>query len=99
MKRITDEQCEHIIGRYAEGLTVRDIASEEGVSKTTVINIIKESGRSMRHSRHTPPDKCTEAISMYKGSFSIREILERTGIKSEQTLYTILRDSGTPLRR
>lgn len=43
-----------------------------------------------------------EAVSLYRShKYSIKEILEKTGIKSEQTLYRILisRDIPTMLRK
>lgn len=61
--------------------------------------MVNEEGHTMRGKRITLQQE-EGVVRLYKTKqYAIREIMERTGVKSEQTIYRILSDYNIPMIR
>ena len=61
--------------------------------------MVNEEGHTMRGKRITLQQE-EEVVRLYKTKqYAIREIMKRTGVKSEQTIYRILSDYNIPMIR
>jgi len=47
-QRITKRHRQHVVTSYQSGLSARMVASQTGLSKTTVLNILKDAGVPLR---------------------------------------------------
>lgn len=90
-KQISNREKEIIVSQYSDGWTVRKIAAYASVSQTTVMKIVKEAGLRMRESRAVSDEKKEEVRKLYGEGKSIQDIIEATGVRSSQTIYTIVR--------
>lgn len=90
-KQISNREKEIIVSQYSDGWPVRKIAAYASVSQTTVMKIVKEAGLRMRESRAVSDEKKEEVRKLYGEGKSIQDIIEATGVRSSQTIYTIVR--------
>jgi len=89
-KQISDREKSIVVSQYEEGWPLRKIAAYANMSQTTVMKIVKEAGVKMRESNAVKGEKREEVKRMYAEGCSIREIIKKTGVKSSQTIYTII---------
>lgn len=89
-KQISDREKSIVVGQYEEGWTLRKIAAYANMSQTTVMKIVKEAGVKMRESNAVKGEKREDVKRLYAEGCSIREIIRKTGVKSSQTIYTII---------
>lgn len=89
-KQISNREKEIIVSQYSDGWPVRKIAAYASVSQTTVMKIVKEAGLRMRESRAVSDEKKEEVRKLYEEGMSIQDIIEATGVRSSQTIYTII---------
>ncbi|WP_203338772.1 hypothetical protein [Nocardioides limicola] len=85
-----------IAARYAEGATVRQLATEFHCHRTTVALRLKEHGIEMRN-RPATTDEIAQFIALYESGLSLVKVAEKTGI-SEKTVMNRLRAEGVQLR-
>lgn len=97
---ITEDVKIKICDSYRKGITLRKIAEMYGVSQNSVLTIIKSRNVRQRETCAIP-DKARElAIKMYiANDCSTKDILQATGIRSERTLYDILKVENVPGKR
>lgn len=94
------ERDAKVINLYNQGMKIKQIMQEANVAEGTVFRILMIHNIPRRDNKHFNQSKINEAIRMYAdASNSILHILEVTGIKSEQTLYRYLKESGVERRR
>ena len=92
-KQISDREKSMVISQYEEGWQVRKIEANAKRSQTTVMKIVKEAGIGMR-GHNTVNDRVKQEVhKLYADGLSIAEIIELTGVKSSQTIYTIITSS------
>lgn len=84
---------------YKKGITLREISKLVGHSQTSILSIIKSMDIPMRVNSGTPASKKEKVVELYNKGDSILSIIKKTGVKSEQTIYVILREYNVPRRR
>lgn len=89
-QNISDREKSIVVSQYEEGWPLRKIAAYANMSQTTVMKIVKEAGVKMRENHAVKGEKREEVKRMYAEGCSIREIIRKTGVKSSQTIYTII---------
>jgi hypothetical protein len=99
MKKITIEKEKLVCIQYKQGWAVRRIAEYVSISQTTVMSILKRHDVPLRGGRHHNDDKVNEVVSLYLKGDSIKDILEKTAVRSEQTVYRILREKEVKMRK
>ena len=97
-----NRQKKDAIALYEKGNSLKGIAAATGLSATTVWRTIKNSQIEMRPNK--PPVKYDQdvqnrLIELYSSNRPILEIMKELGIKSEQTVYRLLRENGVELRK
>ena len=89
-KQITDREKEIVVQQYQDGWALRKIASYANLSQTTVMKIVKEAGIELRGNKTYNTQKREKVQSLYQAGMSILNIMKETGIRSEQTIYTMI---------
>ena len=99
MKIITDREKQLVCDLYAKRMPLRKLASYANLSQTTCLKILRENGVAMRNGRTITKEQEDDVIRLYYDGLSILDIIEKTGVKSEQTIYRIFRDHNVKRRR
>lgn len=99
-KTISDREellvCEH----YSANWSLKKIAAFANLSQVTVLAILKRREIPLRAGKRLTKEQEEKVVGLYSStSLSILDIMTATGVKSEQTIYRILRDAGTKRRR
>lgn len=89
-KQITDSEKNIVVQQYQDGWPIRKIAAYANMSQTTVLKIVKEKGVKLRKNRSTNENKKEGVKRMYMEGSSINDIMIATGVKSTQTIYSII---------
>lgn len=89
-KQITDREKEIVVQQYQDGWAIRKIAAYANLSQTTVMKIVKEAGIELRGNKTYNTNKREEVQTLYQEGMSILDIMKTAGIRSEQTIYTIV---------
>lgn len=90
-KQISEREKSIVISQYQEGWPLRKIAAYANMSQTTVMKIVKEAGVKLRENHAVKGEKREEVKRLYAEGWSIQEIIRKTGVKSSQTIYTIIK--------
>ncbi len=98
-KVITDREELLVCKQYKDGWAIRKIAAYANISQTTVMAILKRRDIVLRKGKQITSDQERQVINLYQSGEPIREIKNKTGIKSEQTIYRILGDAKINKRR
>lgn len=98
-KLITEREELLICQQYIDNWAVRKIAAYANVSQTTVMAILKRRAIPLRAGKRLTKKQEDQVVELYASGLSIREIINKTGVRSEQTIYRILRDANVERRR
>lgn len=98
MKIITEREELLVCKQYAENWTLRKIASSANLSQSTVMAILKRRNIPLRNGKQLSAEQEQKVIALYSAGAPINEIKEKSDVKSEQTIYRILRDAGVGRR-
>lgn len=96
---ITDREELLICQQYVENWAIRKIAAYANVSQMTVMAILKRREIPLRAGKRLTKEQESQVVELYNSGVSIIEIINKTGVKSEQTIYRILRDADVERRR
>ena len=97
-KNFSSEYNQRVVDLYKNGKRTAEIAELFGVSEGTVRYRLKKLGVALR--RSGPKRKFDDAMvcRMYRAGASIKEIVEKTGVKNSAVFYDILKRNGVPTR-
>lgn len=98
-REISIELQQHICDKYIAGVALREIAQKSHVSQTTIMKVLRKNEVPLRDGKQISEESERLTVELYKSGKSIAIIMAETGIRSEQTIYRILRDAGTTTRR
>lgn len=98
-KNITDSEEGLVCQHYIDNWTIKDIASYANISQTTVMAILRRKNIPLRNGKQVSPEVEKEVIELYNSGMSIVEITNKTSVRSEQTIYRILRSAKVKMRR
>lgn len=99
---MTDVEKRYILKLYKDGDTIKNIASELLCSESTIRRVIRDSDTPIRVSSRPAvyTDSAKEkVVELYTEGLSILDIIEATQIRSEQTIYRILKEKDVTRRR
>ena len=89
-----------IIALYKEGVPISQITKKTGVKSVTIWRIAKDSGIEMRKANAPRRFDDERVVKLYLDKENtVKDIMCKTGIKSEQTIYAILKRNGIQLRK
>lgn len=98
-RELSIELQQHICDKYIAGVALREIAKKSKVSQTTIMKVLRKNEVPLRDGKQISEDSERLTVELYKSGESIARIMAETGIRSEQTIYRILRESGVEKRR
>lgn len=98
-KKISAELSELLCDKYRNGISLKEIATKSHISETTLMAILRRNNIPLRNGKRLSPEQEDRVVVLYKSGEAILKIMAETGIKSEQTIYRILRDAGIEKRR
>ena len=85
-KIITDREELLVCQQYKDGWTLRKIATYANISQTTVMAILRRREIPLRNGKQITEEQ-------------EKQIMSKTGVKSEQTIYRIINNAGIDKRR
>ena len=88
-----------ICEKYNNGILLREIAEKSHISEVTIMKVLRRNKVPLRQRKQISPEKEKYVVDLYKNGESIALIKSESGVKSEQTIYRILRDAGVERRR
>lgn len=98
-KNITDSEEDLVCQHYIDNWTLKDIASYANITQATVMAILRRKNIPLRGGRQISPEVEKEVVELYNSGMSIVEITNKTSVRSEQTIYRILRSAKVKMRR
>lgn len=98
-KIITDREELLVCQQYKDGWTLRKIATYANISQTTVMAILRRREIPLRNGKQITEEQERQVIDLYLSGGKIKEIMSKTGVKSEQTIYRIINNAGIDKRR
>lgn len=98
-KIITEREELLVCKQYIGNWTLKKIAAYANLSQVTVLAILKRRNIPLRGGKRLATVQECQVVELYNEGMSIIDIMTQTGVKSEQTIYRILRDVGVKLRR
>ena len=99
MKTITDKEKEQVCELYKRGVILKNISVYANLAETTCLKILREKEIPMRKGKSISPGQEKQVVDLYHSGCSIKEIIKESRVKSEQTIYRILRDYNVERRR
>lgn len=98
-KVITDREELLVCEQYLANWNLKKIAAFANMSHVTVLAILRRRGIPLREGKRLLKEQEDKVVELYNEGESIVEIKNKTDVKSEQTIYRILRDAGVERRR
>lgn len=98
-KIITDREELLICQQYKDGWTLRKIATYANISQTTVMAILRRREVSLRNGKQITEEQEKQVVDLYLSGEKIKEIMSKTSVRSEQTIYRIINNAGVDKRR
>ncbi len=77
--------------QYSDGWPLRKIAAYASISQTTLMKIVREAGVPTRGNCTYNAAKRAAVQRLYNKGMSIADIMKETGIRSEQTIYRMVK--------
>ena len=75
---VAGETIERLVTEYRAGSTAADLGRRNGIAKTTVLRLIRQSGESVRHPRFSAAE-LTRLVELSESGLSQKDISERLG--------------------
>ena len=98
-RQLSYELEQLICEKYNSGVLLREIAKKSNISGATVMSVLRRNGIPLRQGKQISPEKEKCVVDLYRKGYSIAQIKSESGVKSEQTIYRILRDAGVERRK
>ncbi|WP_125616632.1 helix-turn-helix domain containing protein [Specibacter cremeus] len=96
LRQITAAIAQDIVNGYRESKTVYELAAQYHCHRTTVSDVRKRNGITLRRTPATN-DQIQEMIGLYESGLSLARVGERFGIHAS-TVLNHLRSRGVPTR-
>lgn len=87
-----------ICREYQQNEKIRVIACEYNVSQATIMAVLRRNNIALRDRKRIIPSIEEAVTALYREGKAIVEIMHLTGVKSQQTIYRILRDHNVERR-
>lgn len=88
-----------ICEKYNKGIILREISKKYNISEVTIMKVLRRNNVPLRQRKQVSSEKEKLVVGLYKAGESIARIKFESGVKSEQTIYRILRDYGVERRK
>jgi transposase-like protein len=96
-RRLGPEQVEHLIARYASGMSAQAVAREFNIGAATVLRLVRRAGVAVRDGRPSPAT-IAAAVALYKSGLSVQKVADQVGVP-KSTLLRELKRAGVAMRQ
>jgi DNA-directed RNA polymerase specialized sigma24 family protein len=93
---LSADQIAELVEGYRSGNTMKDLASEFGIHRTTVISHLTQQGVRIRRGG-LDQQQVAEAVRLYEQGWSSGRLGEWLGVSAD-TVLTVLRRAGVPIK-
>ncbi|MEG1684547.1 MAG: hypothetical protein RR319_01180 [Bacteroides sp.] len=97
-RRLPHKLEQLICEKYNKGVLLREIAKTSDVSDATIMKVLRRNKVTLRKRKQISPEKEKLIVCLYRAGESIARIKLESNVKSEQTIYRILKDAKIQLR-
>lgn len=98
-KSISEREELLVCKQYLDNWSLKKIAAYANLSQTTVLAILRRRNIPLRDGKRLSSVQECQVVELYNEGVPIIDIMNQTDIKSEQTIYRILRDAEVVCRR
>lgn len=84
---------------YEEGVALREISKRVGVSQTTIMSVLRKYDVKLRDKKRISIQKRNLVVELYNQGDTIVDIRKKSGVRSEQTIYRILKEASIVIRK
>lgn len=84
---------------YKNGVPLRQISKTTNLSQATILKYLREWNIPLRNGKMITEKQEADVVSLYNEGLSLTDIMKKTAVKSEQTIYRILRDHKDEVKR
>ena len=95
-RRLTADQIAELVDRYRSGKTMKELASEFGIHRTTVSSHLTEQGVPIRRGG-LDQEQTAEALQLHEEGWSSGRLGEKFDVSAD-TVLDVLRRAGTSIR-
>jgi len=95
-RRLGPDDIDELVAIYQAGATLREVAAQFGVNRTTASKHLERRGVRRRR-RSLEPAEQAEAMTLYQAGHSVAEVGKRLGFDGG-TIWLALRKAGLQLR-
>lgn len=95
-RRLSGGEIADLVGTYQPGMTMKELASEFGLHRTTVSSHLAEQGVPVRRGG-LDQEQVAEAVRRYEEGWSSGRLAERFGVSAD-TVLSVLRRAGATIR-
>jgi DNA-binding CsgD family transcriptional regulator len=91
-KRLDPETIERMVAEYAEGIPSAELGRRYGIAKSSVLRLVRESGKHVRHPRLSQ-EEIARLLELYHSGLSQKDIAALLG-RSPGAVWHCLRRAG-----
>jgi DNA-directed RNA polymerase specialized sigma24 family protein len=91
-KRLDSNAIDRLVAEYVAGTPAAELSRRYGVAKSTVLQLIRQTGERVRHPRFTPRETA-RLVELYEAGLPQKDIAERLG-RSPSAVWHCLRRNG-----
>lgn len=95
-RRLSADQIAELVEGYRSGNTMKELASEFRIHRTTVSSHLSQQGVRIRRGG-LDQQQVAEAVRLYEQGWSSGRLGERLGVSAD-TVLTVLRRAGVPIK-
>jgi transposase-like protein len=95
-RRLSAEQAEQLAAAYEAGASVKDLAAQWGIHRTTVAAQLRQAGVRLRGTG-VPANCLDDAVQLYRDGWSCQRLAERYDCNAT-TVWKVLQQAGVRLR-
>ena len=96
LRRLTDLEVNEVVERYQSGDSIRSLAEEFGMHRTTISAQLKARGV-LAPTRRVDEAQRSKLVSLYKQGFSLARVAEQVGVSSH-TVHRVLLEAAVQTR-
>jgi DNA-binding transcriptional regulator LsrR (DeoR family) len=93
---LSTDQIAELVEGYRSGKTMKELASEFGIHRTTVSSLLNEQAVAVRRGGLNQ-QQAAEAVRLYEQGWSSGRLAEKFGVSAD-TILTVLRRAGASIR-
>jgi DNA-directed RNA polymerase specialized sigma24 family protein len=96
-RRLRSDQVDELVESYLAGSTLKEVAQQFGIYRTTVSELLEARGIERRYCSLTT-EEIDQAVKLYHSGLSLVDVGKALGL-NQSTVWSAMKDRGVPLRK